>query len=57
MELLIIPLYFLPWIIASIRKHNNTGPIALVTFLLGWTGIGWIAALVWAATDNVTART
>lgn len=49
----IIIVYFVPWIIAASRKHNNVSAIALVNFLLGWTAIGWIVALIWAATDNV----
>lgn len=45
--------YLLPWFVASARKHNNSSAIALFTLLLGWTGIGWVAALIWASTDNV----
>lgn len=44
---LIIP-YFIPTIIAVIRKHQSTPAIVLINVLLGWTLIGWIAALVWS---------
>ena len=40
--------YFLPWAIAATRGKSNTLSIALINFLLGWTVIGWIVALVMA---------
>ena len=39
---------FVPVMIAAARGHPNTVPIALVCFFLGWTGIGWIGALIWS---------
>lgn len=51
---LLIPLgigvYFLPGIVAQARKHKNKDAIAILNLLLGWTGLGWIIALVWAFT-------
>lgn len=44
-------LYFLPWFIASKRDHPNETAIALLNLFLGWTFLGWVAALVWAATS------
>ena len=41
-------LYFLPSIIANARKNSNTTAITLLNLFLGWTVIGWIAALIWA---------
>lgn len=41
-------LYFLPWAIAATRGKSNSGAIGLLNFLLGWTIIGWIIALVMA---------
>jgi hypothetical protein len=46
--------YFLPTILAVIRKHPSTGGIFALNFFLGWTVIGWIASLVWALSDNRT---
>ena len=40
--------YFLPTIIAILRRKANTGGIFVLNLLLGWTLIGWIAALVWS---------
>jgi T4 superinfection immunity protein len=46
-------MYFLPAIVAGMRKHRNAGAISVLNFFLGWTLIGWVSALVWAFTDNV----
>jgi len=51
--ILLIGLYFVPWLISLSRKHNNSGAIAILNIFLGWTVIGWIVALIWSMTDNV----
>ncbi|MDH0045561.1 MULTISPECIES: superinfection immunity protein [Pseudomonas] len=43
-----VVLYFLPFIISVARGHHNKVPIFFVILLLGWTGIGWIAAFIWS---------
>jgi Superinfection immunity protein len=43
-----IPLYMLPTIVAGYRVHPNTAAVAVLNFLLGWTGFGWVAALAWS---------
>jgi hypothetical protein len=43
---LAVCLYFLPSIIGY--KKKNFMAIFLLNLLLGWTFIGWVAALVWA---------
>ncbi|MBV4500361.1 superinfection immunity protein [Pseudomonas shirazensis] len=40
--------YMLPTIEAGLRKSNNLGAIAALNFFLGWSLLGWVAALVWA---------
>ncbi len=50
---LLLAAYFVPSIVAVVRKHNNTLPIVLVNLLLGWMLIGWLVALIWSTTDNV----
>lgn len=40
--------YFLPVIIAVYRKHNQILPITLITIFLGWTFLGWLAAILWS---------
>ncbi len=39
--------YFLPTIVAVHRGHGLAG-ILLLNLFLGWTGIGWLAMLLWA---------
>jgi hypothetical protein len=46
-------MYFLPSIIAMARSKRDTLAIFLLNFLLGWTGVGWVVALVWAAKHDV----
>ena len=45
-------LYMLPTIIAVVQQRTNTGAIAALNVLLGWTFIGWVVALVWAMTKG-----
>jgi hypothetical protein len=50
--ILMLGFYFLPAIIAGMRKHNNTLAIFVLTLFLGWTLLGWIGALVWSVTNS-----
>lgn len=43
-------IYFIPAIVAHDRRHHNRYAIYALNLLLGWTVLGWIAALVWALT-------
>jgi len=42
--------YFLPAIVG--RQKKNAQAILLLNLLLGWTLVGWIVALIWAATKD-----
>ncbi len=46
----IFAVYFLPSFVAAFRRHHNAGAIFVLTLLLGWTGLGWVIALIWAFT-------
>jgi hypothetical protein len=48
--IVLVLLYFVPSVIAARRHHHNAGAIFVLNLLLGWTALGWIAALVWACT-------
>jgi hypothetical protein len=41
--------YFVPSIVAFARSKRDVLSIFLLNLFLGWTLIGWIVALVWAA--------
>lgn len=43
-------IYFIPNWIAIARKHHNGTAIFVTNLLLGWTALGWIAALIWSLT-------
>ena len=46
-------MYFLPSVIALARSKRDLLAIFLLNLFLGWTFIGWIVALVWAAKADV----
>ena len=45
-----IGLYLLPALIAHGRNLDSRAAITLFNLFLGWTFIGWVAALIWALT-------
>lgn len=45
---IVLVLYFVPSIVAFVRKHEKAGWIFLLNLLAGWTMLGWGVALVWA---------
>ena len=47
--------YFLPSIIAGLRGHASAWGIFALNLLLGWTGLIWIAALIWALSNKGVA--
>ena len=49
----VLALYFLPTIVAWRRNHKNAGAIFALNLLTGWSGLGWVAAIVWSLTANV----
>ena len=42
--------YFLPSLVAYLRKHKNLLAIFLLNLFLGWSVLGWVISLVWSAT-------
>jgi hypothetical protein len=48
-------IYFLPAIVAFGRHHRNGVAIFVLNLLAGWTGIGWLVAIVWAFTKPARA--
>jgi cytochrome b561 len=47
--------YMLPWAVAATRGKSNSGAIAVVNLLLGWSLIGWVVALVMACGSHQVA--
>ncbi|HZP63730.1 MAG TPA: superinfection immunity protein [Terriglobales bacterium] len=48
-----IVFYFLPTIVAFARSKRDSTSIFILNFLLGWTAVGWVIALVWALKQDV----
>jgi hypothetical protein len=46
-----VAVYLLPGIIASHRNHHQKVAIWVLNIFGGWTGFGWVGALVWAFTN------
>jgi hypothetical protein len=51
-----IPIYFVPTIVANRRGHNQRLAILMLNIFLGWTLLGWVVALVWACTTDVSPK-
>jgi len=47
--IIVLPIYFLPAIIAAVRHHPQSVVIFMLNLLVGWTFLGWVAAIVWAS--------
>lgn len=43
-----VMLYLAPSMIADAREREDAFAVTMVNILLGWTVIGWFAALIWA---------
>ncbi|MBR8256669.1 superinfection immunity protein [Burkholderia ambifaria] len=41
-------IYFAPSIVAYKADHRDYRAILTTNILVGWTGIGWVCALIWA---------
>jgi|SRR5438132_13592811 len=50
-----IGIYFIPYILARQNKKQNAEAIGALNFFLGWTLVGWVVALVWAMSKDVSA--
>jgi hypothetical protein len=48
--------YFFPMAVAMHRDCDATAGIAIVNIFLGWTFIGWVVALAWAASGKTKPK-
>lgn len=54
--LVVLSLSFIPSFVAITRKSVHVLFITLLNLFLGWTFIGWVAALLWASVDDVNEQ-
>ena len=45
-------LYFIPSIVALMREHPSRAGIIILNIFLGWTLVGWVVSLAWAASST-----
>lgn len=48
--MVVLYFYMFPSILAHRARHRNFPAIIVLNVLTGWTGLGWVIALVWACT-------
>ena len=48
---------FVPWWVAVHRNVPNAGSVIVVNLFLGWTVVGWVAALAMACRSIPAAQT
>lgn len=53
---ILLTLYVLPIIVALYRRHHYTAAIVVINLLLGWTLLGWVAALAISVTPVIERR-
>ena len=46
--LVVLPVFFMPTIIAIRRGHHRTGIVLLLNLFTGPSGLGWGVALLWS---------
>jgi hypothetical protein len=49
---MLLACYMFPSVVALLRRHCKVEGIILLNFALGWTIVGWFAALAWAGTER-----
>jgi T4 superinfection immunity protein len=47
-------IYFTPLIIAAVRHVPHVGSVGVINAFLGWTLVGWVAALAMACRSNTS---
>lgn len=52
----LLVVYLVPFIVGAGRAHPQLPLILALNITLGWTGVGWIAALVWALSGTESSR-
>jgi hypothetical protein len=53
---ILLPVYFVPTIVALLRTPRLYGPAIVIDVFLGWTFIGWVVALAMACSSRPEPR-
>ena len=49
--------YFTPYFVAKARDCKALNGIIVINLFLGWTFVGWVVALAWAASGEKSEKT
>ena len=49
-------IFLIPAYIACWRQHSSRAAILATNIFLGWSGLGWIVALIWSLTGERKER-
>ncbi|HET7815172.1 MAG TPA: superinfection immunity protein [Candidatus Baltobacteraceae bacterium] len=52
LSIALVGFYFLPTIMALVRRSERISAVVLLNTLLGWTTAGWIIAMILAMTGD-----
>lgn len=52
----LLVLYFLPTLLAALRRSKRGWGVMVINVFLGWTFIGWVVALAWAVSSDRQER-
>ena len=55
--LIVFYIYVFPAVAAAYMLHRNKTLIFILNMFLGWTGVGWLIALLWALSGNTLNKT
>jgi hypothetical protein len=49
-------LYFLPTMIAILRRTERRATVFALNLLFGWTVAGWLAIVIWVASSRLSSK-
>lgn len=52
----VLIIYFFPTILAALRQTKRGWGVFVINLFLGWTFIGWVIALAWAASGDTELK-
>lgn len=54
--IIIVLVYFIPFLVANTRGHKAKLAIFMANLFLGWVLLPWVFILIWACNSNVKEK-
>lgn len=54
--IIIVFVYFIPFLVANMRGHKAKLAIFMANLFLGWILLPWVFILIWACNSNVKEK-